>query len=115
MKDALEILIICHSIYLVCVTIVYIHVMNRVGLHRWLSGQESAYNAGDANSDPGWRRFPGEENSNPLQYSCLGNSMDRGAWQARVHRVAEELNTTEPLNNHNNDSDSRTSQGARWK
>jgi len=34
-------------------------------------------------------RFPGERDGNPLQYSCLGNPMDRGAWQATVHRVAE--------------------------
>ena len=35
-----------------------------------------------------WVQFPGEENGNPLQYSCLGNPMDRGAWQATVHGVA---------------------------
>ena len=115
MKDTLEILVICHTKYLIFVTIVYIPVMNQVGLRRWLSGLESACSARDVNSDPGLRRFPGEGNGNPLQYSYLGDSMDRGAWQARVHGVAEELNTTEPLNNHNNDSDSRTSQGARWK
>ena len=44
-------------------------------------------NAGDAGSIPGLGRPPGEGNGNPLQYSCLENSMDRGAWQARVHRV----------------------------
>ena len=42
-------------------------------------------NAGDASSIPGWGRSPGEENGNPLQYSCLEDPMDRGAWQARVH------------------------------
>ena len=57
----------------------------------------------------------GEGNGNPLQYSYLGNSMDRGAWQARVHGAAEELNTAEPLNNHNNESGCRISQGTRWK
>jgi len=51
-------------------------------------------NAGDTGSIPGWRRSPGEGNSNPLQYSCLGNPMDRGAWQAVVHGVAKELDTT---------------------
>ena len=71
--------------------------------------------SGDAISDPGLRRFPGEGNGNPLQYSYLGNSMGRGAWQARVHGAAEELNTTEQHNNHNNESGSRTSQGTRWK
>jgi len=39
-------------------------------------------NAGEAGSIPGLRRSPGEGNGNPLQYSCLGNPMDRGAWQA---------------------------------
>ena len=42
-------------------------------------------------------KCPGERNGNPLQYSCLENSMDRGAWQATVHRVAKELDTTERL------------------
>ena len=51
-------------------------------------GKESAYNAVDAGSIPGWVRFPGEGNSNSLQDSCLGNPMDRGAWQATVPGVA---------------------------
>ena len=38
---------------------------------------------------PGLGRYPGEGNGNPLQYSCLENSMDRGAWQATVHGVAK--------------------------
>ena len=38
---------------------------------------------------PGLRRSPGEGNDNPLQYSCLGNPMDRGVWQTMVHRVAK--------------------------
>ena len=38
---------------------------------------------------PGWWRSPGERNGNPLQYSCLGNPMDRGAWQVIVHRVTK--------------------------
>ena len=46
-------------------------------------------NAGDAGLIPGSRRFPGEENGNPLQYSCLGNPMDRGTWRVTVHGVAE--------------------------
>ena len=49
----------------------------------------SAYNAGHLGSIPGWGRFSGEGNGNPLQYSCLENSMDRGAWQATVHGVAK--------------------------
>ena len=45
--------------------------------------------AGNAGSIPGSGRSPGEGNGNPLQYSCLGNPMDRGAWWATVHGVAE--------------------------
>ena len=52
-------------------------------------GKESACNAGDLGSIPGLERSPGEGNGNPLQYSCLENSMDRGAWTAIVHGVAE--------------------------
>ena len=46
-------------------------------------------NAGDAGAIPGLGRSPGEGNSNPLQYSCLGNPMDRGAWWATVHGIAK--------------------------
>ena len=48
-------------------------------------GKESACNAGDRGLIPGLGRSPGEGNGNPLQYSCLENPMDRGAWQASVH------------------------------
>ena len=51
-------------------------------------------NAGDSDSVPGLERFPGEGNVNSLQYSCLGNPMDRGAWQATVHGVTKELDMT---------------------
>ena len=44
---------------------------------------------GDMGSIPGLRRSPGGENGNPLQYSCLKNSMDRGDWRATVHGVAK--------------------------
>ena len=50
--------------------------------------KESACNAGDPGSIPGLGRSPGEGNGYPLQYSCLENSMDRGAWLATVHVVA---------------------------
>ena len=46
-------------------------------------------NAEDAGSIPGWGRSPGRGNGSPLQYSCLENPMDRGAWQAAVHEVAK--------------------------
>ena len=50
--------------------------------------------AEDVGSVPGLGRFPREGNGNPLQYSCLGNPMDRKAWQATVHGVAKVLDTT---------------------
>ena len=50
--------------------------------------------ARDTGSIPGWVRFPQEGNGNPLQYSYLENSMDRGAWQATMHGVSE-LDVTE--------------------
>ena len=46
-------------------------------------------NTGDAGLIPGSGRFPGEGNGNLLQYSCLGNTMDRGPWQAIVHGVTK--------------------------
>ena len=49
----------------------------------------SVYNAGDLGSIPGSGRSPAEGNGNPLQYSCLGNLMDRGAWRATVHGVTK--------------------------
>ena len=48
-----------------------------------------AANAGDASSIPGSARSPRRGHDNPLQYSCLKNAMDRGAWWATVHSVAE--------------------------
>ena len=52
-------------------------------------GKEAACNSGDPGLIPGSGRFPGEGDGNPLQYSCLENSMVRGAWQAAVHEVAK--------------------------
>ena len=51
------------------------------------NGKESACNVGDLGLIPGSGRFPGEGKGNPLQYSCLGNPMDRGAWWDAVHGV----------------------------
>ena len=51
--------------------------------------RESACNAGDLGSIPGSERSPGEGNGNPLQYSCLENSMNRGIWHATVQGVAK--------------------------
>ena len=64
------------------------------GLPWWLSGKESAYKAGDLGPILGSGRCPGERNSNPLQYSCLGNPMDRGTWKAMVHQVTKESDMT---------------------
>ena len=58
------------------------------------SGKESACQAGDSGSVPGSGRSPGEGHNNPLQYSCLENSTERGAWWATVHRVAKESDMT---------------------
>ena len=52
-------------------------------------GKESTWNAGDPGSVPGLERFPAGGNGNPLQYSCLENPMNLGAWQARVCAVAK--------------------------
>ena len=51
-------------------------------------GKESSCNAEDPGSIPGLGRYPGEGNSNPVQYSCLKNPMDRGTWQATVLGIA---------------------------
>ena len=59
-------------------------------------------NAGDEGLIPGLGRSPGEGNGNPLHYSCLENPMDRGAWRATVHGVANELDKTWRLNNNSN-------------
>ena len=67
-------------------------VEGSVGLPQWLSGKESACSTrdpGDADSIPELERSPGGGNDNPLQYSCLENSMDSGAWRATVHGVTE--------------------------
>ena len=55
----------------------------------------SAGDLREEDSTPGLGRSPGGGHGNPLQYSCLGNPMDRGAWQATAHRVAESDTTEE--------------------
>ena len=73
------------------------------GLPRWLSGKESACNArvtGDEGLIPGFRRSPGRGHGNPLQYSCLENPMDRGAWRATVHGVAKSQTRLKRLSAH---------------
>ena len=60
-----------------------------VGFPGASDSEESACNAGDLGLIPGLGRSPGEGNGFPLQYSCLGNPMDRGAWQTAVHGVSK--------------------------
>ena len=57
-------------------------------------GTESDCSVGDPSLIPGSGRSPGEGNGNPLQYSCLGNPTDGGAWWAIVHGIAKELDMT---------------------
>ena len=59
------------------------------GLPWWLRSKESAYNAGETNLILGLGSSPREENDDPLQYTCLGNSIDRGDWLVTVHGVAK--------------------------
>ena len=56
-------------------------------------------NAGDVGLIPGLGRFAWRRNGNPLQYSCLGNCMERGAWWATVHGVAKQADMSQHLNN----------------
>ena len=73
-----------YLIVLICISLMTYEVLP-VGSH----SKESACNTGDLSSIPGLGRSPGEGHGNPLQYSCLENSMDRGAWWTRVHGVAK--------------------------
>ena len=77
----------------------YLHPpLSQVGFPGGASGKEPTCNAGDigdAGSIPVLGRYPGEGHGNPLQYSCLENTMDRGAWQATLHGGHKESDTTE--------------------
>ena len=68
-------------------------IILKAGLPWWLSDNLLA-NARDTGLIPGLGRSPGKGNGNPLQYSCLGNPIDRGAWRAAVHGVTKELYRT---------------------
>ena len=69
----------------------FLAVRNKVakGFPGSSKGKESACNEGELGSIPGLGRSPGEGNGNPLQYSCLEDPMDGGAWQATVHGVTK--------------------------
>ena len=68
---------------------IYRRNLERKGFPSGSDSKESACNEGDLGSIHGWGRSPGEGHGNPLQYSCLKNSMDRGAWWATVYRAAK--------------------------
>ena len=65
-----------------------------MGFPWWLSGKESTCNVEERGSVAGLGRSPGEGNGNPFQYSCLGNPIDRGAWQATLHGITKDLDMT---------------------
>ena len=76
---------------------------NNLNACPWVSGKESASKAGvagDVGLIPGLGRSPGGGPGNPLKYSCLENPMDRGAWQATVHRVAKSWTWLKQLRMH---------------
>ena len=70
-----------------------------MGFPRCLRVKKTASNAGDAGFISGLGRSSGEGNGNPLQYSCLGNPVDRGTWWATVHAIVE-MNMTYRLSMH---------------
>ena len=78
-----------HSVYKVDLQTVVIFETQKPNLPWWLSGKESTCNAVDLGLTPGLRRPPGEKNGYRLQYSCLENPKDRGAWWIAVHGVSK--------------------------
>ena len=73
----------------------------------WLSGKESTFTR-EVGWIPGSGRSSGEGNVNPLQYSCLGNLMDRGSWRLTVHGVTEELDMPQRLKQQQTKDDNLT-------
>ena len=70
-------------------TNIYRYMLIIMGFPGGSEVKASAWNAGDRGSIPGSGRSPGEGNGNPLQYSCLENPMEGGAWWATVHGVSK--------------------------
>ena len=79
---------VCVHAFVFTFIIVWVGIDN--GVPWWLSGKESTCNVGDVGSVLGLRRTPGEGNGHPLQYSCLGNPRDRGAWRATPSMVSQQ-------------------------
>ena len=79
----------CHNFYLLLPLLLHLCCRRNSLILVAQRLKASACNAGDLGSIPGLRISPGEGNGNPLQYSCLENPMDRGAWWATVHGVAK--------------------------
>ena len=79
-----------HKIQVSCVLSI-----SGIGLPGGSEVKNPSTNEGDPDSIPGSGRSPGEGNGNPLQYSCLGNPMDRGAWSTTVYGVTEESDTAQ--------------------
>ena len=75
------------------VSLLYLHMYGASQVAQMIKNLPDT--AGDVGSIPGWGRSPGGITGNPLQYSCLQNSMDRGAWCAKVHGIAKELDMAE--------------------
>jgi len=75
------------------------YLIKAEGIPWWLSGKESACNTGDLGSICGLGRSPGGRNGNPIQDSCLGNPVDRGAWklQSMESQVIDDLVTKSSL------------------
>ena len=71
------------------ILVFYIQYMTLIGFSGGSDGKESACSAGDPGLISGLGRSPREGNGNPLQYSSLENSMDRGAWRVSAHGVAK--------------------------
>ena len=69
----------------------FVLIFNTLDFPGGSAGKEFTCNVGDLGLIPGLGRSPGDGNANPLQYSCLENSMDRGVWQITVHGVAKSL------------------------
>ena len=83
-----------NNCYLVGINKIIYTCIYACGLPWWLNGKEPPDNPGDAGSIPELGRSPGEENGDQLQYSCMGNPMDREGWQVTDHGVAKESDIT---------------------